>query len=235
MTFRADDFDGARVGSRRIVKGSAAPVAKDEDSPYYGLELHDRRAVSAVTRELLGQHPLEATDVVSIVMAAWDAIFESNIGPGKIGVDLFPSPQVVGMFLHELVPLECRELLGDEWRADRTADEKDMVYIPNPAYSTEIKTSSSARNIYGNRSYGQQGREIEKKKKSGYYIAVNFAKWEVDELRAPISPQKPRVQLIRMGWLDHTDWHAQVAQSGQQASLAPMTANTQLLTLYAHG
>lgn len=234
MAFRAGNFAEARLGDRRIVAGSAAPVSKAADSPYSGLQLNDRHAVAAVTRGLLESHPLDAEAVVNVVEWSWNAIFDSTIGPARIGVDLFPSPQVMGMFLHELVPLQCRESFGDDWRNDRTAAEKDMVFVPDSTYSTEIKTSSSDRNIYGNRSYGQQGLDLEKKKKSGYYIAVNFAQWETDATGAPLTPQKPDIKLIRMGWLDHTDWHAQAAQSGQQSSLAPMTENTQLLTLYAH-
>ena len=104
-----------------------------------------------------------------------------------------------------------------------TTNEKDMVYIPDPIYSFEIKTSSSARNIYGNRSYAQKSGNA-KKSKSGYYLAVNFQKF------TPVR-KHPKIVKVRFGWLDHDDWLGQRASTGQQARLSPNVERNKLLEL----
>ena len=109
---------------------------------------------------------------------------------------------------------------------NRTANEKDIVYEPDPAFSIEMKTSSSAKGIYGNRSFSQESvPRPEKKEKSGYYLTVNFP--PIHKLLA-VEP----VRLIRFGWLDHSDWQGQRAASGQQASLRPEVLRLKLLTIY---
>jgi hypothetical protein len=64
-----------------------------------------------------------------------------------------------------------------------------------------------------------------KKSKSGYYLTVNFQKFSA-------SNKKPRILLIRFGWLDSTDWRGQAAQTGQQASLSWEADNYKLLKIY---
>jgi hypothetical protein len=117
----------------------------------------------------------------------------------------------MGFFLHELIPLEIATLHPDEWTGERVASEKDIVYIPDDKYSIEVKTSSNPRRIFGNRSYAQ-GSTKAKKSKSGYYLAVNFEKFSKTN-------KKPRILLIRFGWLDSSDWIGQTAATGQQAHL----------------
>lgn len=78
-------------------------------------------------------------------------------------------------------------------------------------FSFEIKTSSSARSIFGNRSYAQKA-DTTKKSKSGYYLAINFEKFTKIH-------QQPSIKLVRFGWLDHEDWMGQAAATGQQARL----------------
>jgi hypothetical protein len=129
----------------------------------------------------------------------------------EIGKNIFPKPQIMGFFLHELIPLEIAALHPDEWRGEQTASDKDIVYIPDDTFSIEVKTSSHARHIYGNRSYAQ-GATKRKKSKSGYYLTVNFEKFSA-------SNKRPRILLIRFGWLDSSDWIGQASETGQQASL----------------
>lgn len=107
-----------------------------------------------------------------------------SIGRGKtlIGVHVFPRPQIMGMFLHELIPLEFAERYPDIWRREQSVDEMDLVYIPDipdTEQSVEIKTSSSASRIFGNRSYAQSGKLL-KKAKSGYYLTVNSPACDLD-------------------------------------------------------
>ncbi|WP_208766185.1 ScaI family restriction endonuclease [Streptomyces capillispiralis] len=211
----------ARVGNR---KGGTLMRPKTPSSPYFGWDSDDW---PEVTRSLLAQQPLSGETLVEAVLSSWRSIFESTLGSGfRIGVDIRPSPQIMGFLLHALIPLELA--VGDpNWRADAKAAEKDLVYQPDFRYSIEIKTSSHRDQIFGNRSFGVDNPGNGKKAKDGYYVAVNFEKW------GDVPAGLPRIRLIRYGWLDHTDWIAQASQTGQQSSLPAIVANTQLLTLYS--
>lgn len=195
-------------------------------SPYQGLP---KDKWLGKTNELLEAFPLTKDEIVAPILEAWDSIFESKIGRHgiQIGKEIFPKPQIMGSYLHELIPLEFAYLYPGMWRADETSDEKDLVYIPDQNFSSEIKTSSSKNKIYGNRSYAQEPTDS-KKSKNGYYIGVNFGKF----VTTKPGPQKPKINLIRFGWLDHTDWKGQAAASGQQASVLPDSDKTKLLIIY---
>ena len=191
-------------------------------SPYHDIapESWEQR-----TSELIDAHPLEAGDIVDTVLTCWSAIFESRLG-GKfrIGHDIQPKPQIMGFLLHELIPLELQSRHPGEWRPEKAKDDKDLVYIPDPALSVELKTSSHASQIFGNRSYAQP-QDGKGKSKDGYYLTVNFEKFRKDGL--------PNVRLIRFGWLDHTDWIGQTAATGQQARLRPESDRAKLVRLYS--
>ena len=191
-------------------------------SPYAGLAVDDW---AAKTRELIDQHPLDMGELHTVVLRVWADIFESGIGskPFRIGIDLFPRPQVMAFFLHELIPLELAFRYPDLWRRDQTSGEKDLVFIPDNQYSVEIKTSSSRHHIYGNRSYAQPG-SAGQKSKSGYYLAINFE-------RVVSGAPLPRITLVRFGWLDHEDWQGQAAATGQQARLSSPVEHNKLLVL----
>ena len=178
------------------------------------------------TQELLSDHPLDTDEIVEVVLSSWDAIFQTKIG-GKalIGIHIFPRPQIMGTFLHELIPLEFADRYPSAWRREQSVDEKDLVYIPDPHYSIEIKTSSSVSRIFGNRSYAQSGKSL-KKAKSGYYLAVNFAKFD-DAHRSP------GVTKVYFGWLDGSDWVGQKAQTGQQSRLPSHVYGSKLLPIYS--
>lgn len=193
-------------------------------SPYLGFS-QDQWA--QVTENLIAAHPLSKQDLVKAVLQAWEDIFESSMGGGKlrIGDNFFPKPQVMGDYLHELIPEEIAEEFPGEWRGDQAAHEKDLVCIQDDRFSVEIKTSSSKKKIFGNRSYAQKG-SAKKKSKSGYYLAVNFEKFADGKGRTP------EIRLIRFGWLDAEDWQGQKAATGQQASLAPAVEAAKLLKLY---
>lgn len=188
-------------------------------SPYVGLDPSQWRAR---TEAVIAGHPLAPEGAVEATLAAWDSIFQSSIGGFFIGQDIFPKPQMMGFFLHELIPLELAKRFPGQWREDRRSDEKDLVYIPDPSFSVEIKTSSNPSKIYGNRSYAQKATARQaKKEKSGYYLAVNFQPFKFTGDDNVDKSVQPRILKIRFGWLDHDDWTGQAAQSGQQASLSP--------------
>jgi hypothetical protein len=204
---------------------SRTPIRpKTDASPYFA---RDESEWAEVTRELMRAHPLSGDDVAAAVLDAWDDIFQSRIGVGQIGVDIFPDPQTMGYLLHELVPLRVSASHG-KWRKDRSASEKDLVYTPDDFFSTEIKGSSSPGNqIYGNRSYGVENADPGKKAKSGYYIAINFERW-IDAATGT----RPKIKLVRFGWLDSTDWRAQASQTGQQSSLPGIVYAKQLPVVF---
>lgn len=179
-----------------------------------------------MTQRLLERHPLDAREIVDIVLMSWDSIFDSRMGTKgfRIGVHIFPKPQTMGFLLHELIPLELAARHPDRWRVEKIAGDKDMVHIPDDYYSIELKTSSNPSRIFGNRSYAQ-GATSAKKAKSGYYLAVNFERF--------VSPEKrPNVRRIRFGWLDSSDWIGQKAPTGQQSRLPPDVETLKLCELY---
>ena len=89
----------------------------------------------------------------------------------------------------------------------------------------EIKASSNKTQIYANRSYAQPSSSSETKNKNGFYIAINFEKFSK-------TCKKPRIKLIRFGYLEHVDWIAQTASTGQQARLRKEAYDNKLITLY---
>lgn len=195
-------------------------------SPYLN-EPEDRW--SEITESLISEHPLSEEDIVSAVLEAWDGIMKTNIaGELQIGVDIFPTPQILGNYLHELVPIVLERRYPGIWARDIQKRDKDLVCVKNPFYSCEIKTSSNPNNIYGNASYGQEdSSNSTAKSRDGYYIAVNFEKFDPENANF-----KPRIRTIRFGWLDHTDWHSQKASSGQQAKISPNVRDKKLKLIY---
>lgn len=184
----------------------------------------------SITKNLLDNYPIGMNELAGICLASWEDIFHSGIGPEsfRIGKDLFPRPQVMGFFLHELIPLKLHTKYPDLWIKDNEVAEKDVVYLPDSRYSMEIKTSSSPDKIFGNRSYAQEA-ETSKKDKSGYYLAINFDKFPK---RPDFNVLHPQIKLIRFGWLDHKDWIGQAAATGQQARLDKMTETSKLMPIY---
>jgi len=156
---------------------------------------------------------LDMSELVDVVQMSWMAIFASRIGPKgfQIGTHLYPKPQILAFFLHELIPLELSMRYPNCWRGELAASDKDVVYIPDDRFSFEIKTSSHPTQIFGNRSYAQETARP-KKDKSGFYLAVNFEK-------LTSQTTAPELRRIRFGWLDHADWLGQTASTGQQARL----------------
>ena len=195
-------------------------------SPYDGII---KSRWPAKTAELVEQHPLSATEIVETVLTCWDQIFDSRIGPLTIGQDIFPTPQAMALFLHHLIPHAFSTKYPEQWRGEIDKTDKDLVYIPDPFYSAELKTSSHGSQIFGNRSYAQEATDASKSK-NGYYLTVNFSKFGRSK-----NSRRPEIRRIRFGWLDHSDWIAQSAATGQQAHLAPETYSSKLLLLYEPG
>ena len=195
-------------------------------SPYENVPVYQWKAV---TEELIREYPLKMEDLITAVLNAWDGIFRTKIaGELQIGVEIFPTPQILGNYLHELIPVELEKMFPDKWSRDIEKNDKDLVYLPDRRFSAEIKTSSNANNIYGNASYGQEdSSNASSKSKDGYYIAVNFEKLK------PGDPSfHPSIRKIRFGWLDHSDWHSQSASSGQAATITTEVRDNKLKLIY---
>lgn len=192
-------------------------------SPYHRKPQSDWRSI---TLDLLAKYPLSKDSMVDVTLSSWDGIFQTGIGREgfRIGRDIFPAPQIMGFFLHELIPLNLHSKFPKLWTKDKKVSEKDLVYIPDISYSMEIKTSSHPNQIFGNRSYAQPT-DNPKKEKSGYYLAVNFEKFS--------GKTRPEVRLIRFGWLDYTDWVGQEAATGQQAHLKSESDRYKLVELFS--
>ena len=181
------------------------------------------------TAELVEKYPLSKDDIVDGVLEAWEGILKTKIADElQIGVDIFPSPQILGNYLHELIPVVMAKKHPGQWTRDLEKKDKDLVCVVNPEFSTEIKTSSNPNNIYGNASYGQEDSATSSSKsKDGYYLTVNFEKFKPNDKEI-----KPKVKKIRIGWLDHTDWHSQSASSGQAATISTAVRDKKLQVLY---
>ena len=192
------------------------------NSPYYGLT-QDKWQIK--TQELINQHPLKEQEIIKFCLDAWDGIFTSSIGKNglKIGEHLFPAPQIIGALLHELIPAEISTKYPINWRGEQNKKDKDIVFIPDDRFSIELKTSSNKNQIFGNRSFAQQ-QNSGGKSKDGYYWTVNFEKINGTN-------NAPSIQVIRFGWIDHTDWIGQSSPTGQQSRLSADTYNLKLKTL----
>lgn len=177
------------------------------------------------TISLIDSHPLKEY-IVDIVLKSWYAIFDSNLAGFKIGRDIFPEPQIMGFFLHCLIALHINRRFPD-YKLGAAKTEKDIHNTKDDFLSIEIKTSSHKNHIFANRSFAQPQMGNEKKRKDGYYIAVNFEKFNTH-----LGAQLPSITKIRFGYLEHSDWIAQGAASGQQARLSPSTYESKFITLY---
>ena len=176
-----------------------------------------------ITQQLVAEYPLALDELTAVVLDSWKRILETKIGGElRFGYEYKPSPQMVGNFLHSMIPVVLEREYPSEWRKDDSRDEKDLLYLPNSRFDTEIKTSSQ-RGIFANRSYAQPSAPGSKNK-SGYYLAINFQKFGAD--------QPASITMIRLGWLSHEDWIPQASPTGQQAYLSPITYQTKFVTAF---
>ncbi len=198
----------------------------DTGSPYEGKAVEHWPEITAY---LIKEHPLRKEELVDSVLTAWSELHATRIGNRNllIGKHIFPNPQILGFLLHELIPVELAGRHPSEWRREKEKKEKDLVYIPDPKFSVEIKTSSHASQIFGNRSYAQissSGRTG--KGRPGYFLTVNFIakKKEADP--------EGKITRIRFGWLDHSDWIGQASPTGQQSRLTANADKYKLVQIY---
>ncbi len=193
------------------------------NSPYNGIP---KNKWEDITRDLVRRHPFENQEIIQIVFQSWNAIFESRIGEFQIGKEMFPAPQILSFFLHELIGHYFGKKYKGKFRIGMEKNEKDIHCVYNENFSVEIKASSSKNRIFANRSYAQPASDNQRKNKDGYFIAVNFEK-------VTKSNPKPKILFVRFGYLEHSDWRAQASATGQQANLSPETYEQKFITLYS--
>ena len=191
-----------------------------EESPYQDQKPEQWEET---TRKIIKNHPISQDELKKTVLDAWDSILKTNISKYKIGEDIFPTQQMIGFLLQQLVSLHFENKYPEIWRGEKSASDKDMVCLTDDNFSIEIKTSSNPNKIFGNRSYAQKSSKG-KKKKSGYYLAINNQPIKKDS--------NAKIHKIRFGWLDHSDWKGQKKATGQQASLSPDVETKKLVLLY---
>lgn len=190
-------------------------------SPYQG---KPEERWKGITTRLINKHPLK-DEIVRVVLQSWEDIFNSKMGSFSIGKDIFPSPQIMSFFLHELVAHNLSITHPGVYKVGEAKKEKDIHHMTDPSLGIEIKASSHKDQIFANRSYAQPSSDSETKDKNGYYVAINFEKFSK-------KVKRPRIRLIRFGYLEHKDWIAQTSSTGQQARLSPQAYESKLITLY---
>jgi hypothetical protein len=176
-----------------------------------------------VTNDLISKHSLQEDEIVEVVLKSWNDIFNSKIGSFSIGKEIFPTPQIMSFFLHELVAHYLSLKYSGIYKVGTEKNQKDIHHLKDETLSVEIKASSDKTGIFGNRSYAQPNSGNGKKNKNGYYITINFEKFD---------KPKPEILIIRFGYLDHTDWIAQKSATGQQARLGSDVYKYKLKTIY---
>jgi hypothetical protein len=176
-----------------------------------------------ITKQLIESHPLKTADLLNAAITTWSMLWQTTVGAGSVAVklsDLRVPATIVGYFFEVLFARELGRRAPELWRGNRSKDEKDLVYLPDPSFSVEIKASGQhGFKVYGNRSYGQKSENalLAKKEKSGFYITVNF--------------YEQTLTLVRFGWIDESDWDAQAAPTGQMAGLKQAVYDGKLLPL----
>jgi len=206
-------------------------------SPYNNQE---EKNWEKITEKLIEDHPLSKKQIVDAVLTSWKQIFQSKIGPLSIGKQIFPTPQIMSNIIHELIPYNLAENVGSDYRVGITKTEKDIVYEPNSTYSVEVKASSSKNDIYANRSYAQPSLDSDTKDKNGFYIGVNFEKFQIlengDYRKVEFDNEGniiyPIITQIKFGYLEHTDWIPQASAKGQQARLTKESKKFKLIKLH---
>ena len=206
-------------------------------SPYNNQE---EKNWKKITEKLIEDHPLSKKQIVDAVLTSWKQIFQSKIGPLSIGKQIFPTPQIMSNIIHELIPYNLAENVGSDYRVGITKTEKDIVYEPNSTYSVEVKASSSKNDIYANRSYAQPSLDSDRKDKNGFYIGVNFEKFQIledgDFRQVEFDNEGdiiyPIITQIKFGYLEHTDWIPQASAKGQQARLTKESKKFKLIKLH---
>jgi hypothetical protein len=161
------------------------------NSPYHGKIVTQW---SAITDQLIANHPIKVDEIVETVLKSWADIFNSKIGSFFIGKEIEPVPQIMSFLLHELVAHYLSLKHPGVYKVGTEKTEKDIHCITDSSLSIEIKGSSHPIQIFANRSYAQPQSGNGQKDKNGYYIAINFEQFK------DVKPNLPKILMIRFGY-----------------------------------
>ena len=165
---------------------------------------------------ILMNFPLEPSEIRELVEESLLDVLESPYGSMELwnGTDIFLTGQAIGNLFQVFFTKRLVRLYPYTWREGCQRDEMDVVCIPKPEYSFEIKTSSSKSGIYGNRSYTKHGHMMHKVR-GGWLLAVNYKR------PTPASPTW-KIHKIRFGHVDCSEWRGQRTDTGQASSVSPI-------------
>ncbi|ART82223.1 hypothetical protein CBP31_05930 [Oceanisphaera profunda] len=175
---------------------------------------------SSITASLIEKYPVPLTEILEIANLSWSRLWSSVVG-GEIKINEVELPAtVVGYFFQKLFSHELSRRYPNEWQGEKHKNDKDLVNIKKPDYSTEMKASGQlGYALFGNRSYNQTSESSREsgKNKSGFYITLNF--------------HGQTMTLLRIGWIDQADWIPQGSQTGQAAVLKPEVYDHKLIII----
>jgi len=187
----------------------------------------EKNEMEIETEKKISELDLSPELIIECVNKAFKSVTNIKLPGTKVKLNgVNSNPQLTGSLLHEAIPIFIAEKTKD-WVKGTTKTEKDLVYLKDDSKSLEIKTSSSKNDVYGNRSYGQEQSNKEgTKEKSGYYLTVNFDKSNNET-------DKPEINKIKLGYLDHSDWIPQKSAKGQQSRLTKEAKKYKLKEIYS--
>jgi len=163
----------------------------------------------STTEKLIENYPLSKEEILEISLLVWNKLWTTKVGNTITLNEVELPATVVGYFFQKLFSHELATRYPSKWRGEQNKEDKDIVYIDNEKFSTEMKSSGQmGYKIFGNRSYNQESQNGDNslKDKSSYYITINFS----DKI----------LTLIRLGWIDQDDWTPQSSENGQAATLS---------------
>ena len=100
-----------------------------------------------ITQQLVNSHPLKSTELLDAATTAWAMLWQTTVGSGSISVklsELRVPATIVGYFFEVLLARELERRAPTLWRGNLSKEDKDLVYVPDSAFSIEIKTSGQA-------------------------------------------------------------------------------------------
>ena len=107
-----------------------------EESPYQDQKPEQWEET---TRKIIKNHPISQDELKKTVLDAWDSILKTNISKYKIGEDIFPTQQMIGFLLQQLVSLHFENKYPEIWRGEKSASDKDMVCLTDDNFSMKSK------------------------------------------------------------------------------------------------
>ena len=114
-------------------------------SPYERIAFYEWKLM---TQKLVEEHPLDPDEIVDVTLAAWDGIMRTKIADElQIGVDIYPSPQILGNYLHELIPVYLAKRYPSIWRKEVDKMDKKTAIITRANQRMAIILRSTLRSL----------------------------------------------------------------------------------------